>query len=117
MKYNQRDLVWLTEPTILPDGSELDHPVLIISCRAANSKEDYYNVVMMTGSEYEDLFSFKLEDDMFEAPLGKSKCQFRTYIIFSIREVKIKKLANRMKRIHFVALLDRIKDYVLVADS
>lgn len=117
MTYNQRDLVWLNEPTNLPDGTTLDHPVLLISCRAANAKEDFYTAVMMTTSEYQDMFSFKVDNNMFEANLDKTGCQFRTYILLPIREVKIKKLANRMKKVHFEVLMKRIKDYVLSVDA
>jgi hypothetical protein len=114
--YNQRDLVWLNDPAILPDGTELDHPVLIISCSAANSRENHYTAVMMTASSHTDLFSFKLHNTMFESPLAKEGCQIRMYILLSIRQVKIKKMVNRMKKIDFENLTKQIKEYVLAID-
>jgi len=117
MKYNQRDLVWLKEPTELPDGTKLDHPVLLISCLAANTKENYYTAVMMTASTHTDMFSFKLDNTMFEGHLEKADCQFRMYIILAIREAKIDRLANKMKKIHFENLIKQIKDYVLAVDN
>ena len=117
MNYSQRDLVWLNDPPTMPDGEILDHPVLIISCRAANCKEDYYTAIMMTASSYRDKFSYLLEADMFESPTIKKGCQLRLYIIFSLREFQIKKFANRMKLPHFKPVLKQISDYVLCADS
>ena len=117
MKYNQRDLVWLNEPTSLPDGTELDHPVLLISCNSANSREDYYTAVMMTTTTHTDMFSFKVDNTMFEGRLDKENCQIRLYILLPIREVKIRKFANRMKKIHFENLIKQIKDYVLSIDN
>ena len=116
MKYNQRDLLWLNTPPIMPDGKTLDHPVLIISCRAANCMEDYYTCVMMTASHTTDKFSFKLENEMFESPLKKQSCQLRLYILLSIRESQIKTFANRMKPIHFKQVLNQINNFVLCAD-
>lgn len=38
-KYLQGDLVFLKDPIVLPDGKNLDHPVLIISSDIANAYE------------------------------------------------------------------------------
>jgi nicotinamide mononucleotide adenylyltransferase len=100
----------------MPDGQVLDHPVLLISCSNANSREDYFTAVMMTASTQTDKFSFKLRDDMFEAKLEKEGCQLRLYIILAIRGENIKKLANRMNKPDFKAVIQQIKDYVLVVD-
>jgi hypothetical protein len=116
MKYQQRDLVFIKEEE-LPDGSLKDHPFLIISCRAASSKENYYTCIMMTGSPVIDLFSFRVDDEMFEAPLKKKDCQLRLYILNSIQENKISNLMNRMKSFYFKKVLDQIKEYVLIMDT
>lgn len=115
--YKQRDLVWLKEPPLMPDGKHLDHPVMIISCAAANSKENHYTAVMMTASPNIDQFSFKVTDEMFESPLAKKNCQIRLYILFTVPEEKIKSFANRMKSIHFNNVIRNITSYVLAADS
>ena len=114
MPYHQRDLVNVSKT--LPDGTTLPHPFLIISCRSANSIENYYTGVMMTASNTTDIFSFLVSDLMFESPLEKNNCQFRLYIIVSFRECDIKSFKNRMKKVHFKAVADQIKDYVLSLD-
>jgi hypothetical protein len=77
MKYKQGDAVFIT--AVLPDGRNLRHPFLILSCRAANSIEKYYTGVMMTASPHNDQFSFPLTDHMFEGPVNKHAAEIRTY--------------------------------------
>lgn len=115
--YYQRDCVWLHEPIPMPDGKTLRHPVLIISCRAANCKESSYTAVMVTASQYRDNFTFVLEDTMFENPLAKNNCQLRLYILVAISESQIKSFANRMKIPHFRQVVKQIAEYVLSVDT
>ena len=114
MNYQQRDLVYVEQA--LPSGEVQKHPFLIISCRAASSKEAYHTAVMMTASSYTDQFTFKVEDDMFESPLRKQNCQLRLYILVSFAETKSKELVTRMKKVHFKNVVQQIKDYVLAVD-
>ncbi|MGG9970394.1 type II toxin-antitoxin system PemK/MazF family toxin [Ferruginibacter sp. SUN002] len=114
--YKQADLVELDFPISLPDGNDLYHPVLIISCHAANSRESHYTGIMMTASTYKDMFSFNVSNDMFDAHLNKSNCQLRLQIIVTFKESQIKKLLNKMKKIHFKAAVEQLKDYVLSVD-
>jgi hypothetical protein len=114
-KYNQRDVVKVN--ALLPTGGEAVHPFLIISCNRANSKENYYTGVMMTGSAHTDGSTFEVENNMFERPLQKENCQLRLYILVSFPESKIKEFVSRMKKIHFAQVIQEIKDYVLVVDN
>lgn len=115
MDYKQRDLVWLNHPIPLPDGTNLAHPILIISCDNAN-RENSYTGVMMSSTAKQDRFSFELNNEMFESPLAKADCQFRTYILISFKKGDIKSFFNRMKKPHFKPLIDQIKEFVFCID-
>lgn len=117
MGYRQREVVILKQPHKLPDGTELFHPFLIISCDRANSKEKHYSGVMMTASKHTDGFTFNIDNSMFERPLGKEHCQIRLYIIASFREIDIREIKNRMLKIHFQALIQQITTYTLSIDN
>jgi hypothetical protein len=116
MIYKQGDLVWLEHNPPLPDGKDLDHPVLIISNRSSNAMENFYTGVLCTTREQTDLYSFKLTKDMFEGHFKKENCQARMYIFASFRGNQIRKLENNMKKTSFSQLLRQIKDYVLSVD-
>lgn len=111
-KYRQGDLVFLTIPVPLPDGTELEHPVLIISNETPNSIENSYIAVMMSATAHTDRFSFLCEDSMFESPLAKSGCNFRIHIIINIREVQISRFVNRIKPVYLKALLKQINERI-----
>jgi hypothetical protein len=115
MNFNQRDLVYVTLE--LPTGEIQRHPYLIISCRAANEKENYYTGVMMTTTTHRDNYSLTVDDKMFERPLGKHNCQLRLYILVSFSESRIESLINKMKKVDFKGVIQQIKDYVLVVDN
>jgi hypothetical protein len=114
MKYQQRDLVMVSLE--LPDGKIASHPYLIISCESANRKENFYSAVMLTSSVHKDTFSIEVDDLMFESPLRKKDCQIRLFIISSFNESKVQTWMNRMKKIHFKAVLDQLKEFVLSID-
>lgn len=111
-KYLQGDLVFLKDPIVLPDGKNLDHPVLIISSDIANAYEHSYTGVMMTASTITDKFSFPVDNLMFESPLDKTGCQLRLYIIVGFRESDIRVFKNRMKRPYLQTVLKQIRDAI-----
>jgi len=117
MPYSQRDLIYLKEDILLPDGKDLPHPVLIISSNRSNRYENRYTGVMMSATSSKDKFSFQCANEMFESPLPKAGCQFRTYIVLGFNESQIAKFLNRMKAIHFEMLLEEIKETVFIMDS
>ena len=115
MAFRQRDVVKVT--AMLPDGNEAVHPFVIISCNNANSREGHYTGVMMTGSASTNLFSFPVNDSMFESPLEKGNCQIRTHIFTSFKESSKTKLMTRMKRLPFEQLIAQITQYALMIDK
>lgn len=111
-KYHQGDLVYLTIPIPLPDGTELEHPVLIISNESPNSIENSYIAVMMSATAHTDRFSFPCGNEMFESPLTKSGCNFRMHIIMNVRESQISRFSNRIKPVYLKALLKQINERI-----
>lgn len=114
--FKQGDLVTIINPISLPDGTELPHPVLIISSNRCNSYENHYTGVMMSATSTKDRFSFMCDDSMFESKLEKNDCQLRTYILVAFHEKDIKKFKNRMIGVHLKALLNEIKNLIFIID-
>ena len=110
-KYKQGDLVELKDRQQLPDGAILYHPVLIISCNRAISYQNYYSGIMMSATKHIDNFSMPCDNIMFESPL-KEGSHLKIYLILGFNEIEIHKWINRMKPIHFKAVLNQIKDFV-----
>ncbi len=108
--------MYLKDPVKMPDGQDLPHPVLIISSNRSNRYEHRYTGVMMSATQVKDKFSFICRDEMFESRLQKTNCQFRTYIILGFNETQISRFLNRMKTIHFEALIDEIKENIFIRD-
>jgi len=115
MPYKQRDVVKISAQ--LPDGNTATHPFVIISCGVANSRENFYTGVMMTGSTHKDVFSFSIADSMFESPLEKGNCHIRLYILTSFREIQVTKFVSRMKKAFFVQLVKQITEITFKVDN
>lgn len=111
-KYLQGDLVYLNDPIKLPDGTELHHPVLIISSNHANSHENSYTGVMMSSTKSKDRFSFFVDNSMFESPLEKIGCQLRLYIIIGFKESDIRTFKNRIKSMYLIQILKQVRDSI-----
>jgi hypothetical protein len=114
--YKQGDVVWLNDPIPIPDGSQLAHPVIIISSNMSNSYENYYTGLMMSTTPHTDKFTFACSQDMFEGNLNKDHCQIRIYISVSFRETAVRSKMNKMKPIFFKALMENIKNYLFAID-
>jgi hypothetical protein len=121
MPFHQRDIVKVKRP--MPDGPELSHPFLIISNERANSHEKNrrYIGVMITHSKERDKFTFELTKDMVDGKLGDKFCQIREHLIVGFSESDISRdvthYVGKMKMVHFKAVLDQIKEYVIFPDA
>lgn len=115
MSYSQRQVVMVA--TTMSDGTEKEHPHLILTPAAAVQKEPgVYCGVMMTSNQRKDKYTFETTPEMFESPLPKDHTQIRLHIFASFRDKDIRKLVTVMKKRDFKMVLDEIKDYVLVPD-
>jgi hypothetical protein len=120
-KLFQRDLVGILVDDVLIE----EHPVLIISSETSNCLEDgqihgkgrrYIGVMMTSSPKTKNKFSFDLDNEMFEGNLNKENCHFRTHIVVSFYHTQVSQWKNRMKKIHFTALIDEIKDNIFNVD-
>ena len=115
MPYRQRDVVMVK--VLLPDGAEKEHPFIIITCRAANNKEQFYTGIMITATKHRDMFTFPVDDSMFEGRLEKPDCTARLYVLSSFREASILRWMTRMKKLPFTAMLNEFKNFTLSVDN
>ena len=113
INYSQGDVVYLNDPSLLPDLTELTHPFVIISSDVSNRNEKWYTGLMMTSSAQKDKFTFPCDNIMFESPLKKDNCQIRIYLTTSFPESYISKLYTKMKKQFLKNLIEDFKDLVL----
>ncbi len=76
MRITQGDIVELNFE--LPNGKLKNHPALVISNKNVLEAEDIFYAVMISSKEYNDEFTFELDNNMLSKPLSKKsfvKCQ------------------------------------------
>lgn len=109
MTVNQRDVLLLNHSF----DSAAPHPFIILSVNEANQQENTFVGVMITSSAAtRDDFSFDLNNDMFEKPLGKDRCHVRMHLITWSFNEHIVKPVNRMKSYAFRQLMKSIGDLI-----
>lgn len=74
---SQRDIV----EVVFNDDFGGNHPAIIISNKLVHEVEGYFVCVMMTSSDYDDEFSFVLNDEMVMKPLDRGHCEVRCHLI------------------------------------
>lgn len=120
MPFSQRDIV--KTKVNLPDGQDLSHPCLIISCELANGHEDKrrYCGVMITHSTKKDRFSKPITKEMIEGHWEDGSQQIRLHILVTFRESDISRdsthYMGRMKKEHFKSVIEDIKSFTLYID-
>ena len=109
MGINQRDVFILPHPISRSPGER--HPFIVLS---ANFNERTFVAVMMTSSEItNDVYSFDLENSMFEHDLAKTNCHIRMHLLtLCLDEEIIGQRVNRMKELHFRELMKSIGDLI-----
>ncbi len=109
MKINQRDIVEVNFQ--LPDGKLKLHPALVLSNQNVLDAEDIFYAVMISSKDYNDEFTFELENLMLTKPLTKIsyvKCQLlQSYTIDEI----ITKFSS-VKPLYFEQIRQKIFDTV-----
>ncbi|MBN8665814.1 MAG: hypothetical protein J0L83_14630 [Chitinophagales bacterium] len=116
MLFQQRDLIELHSPSLLPDGNEKFHPFLIISTIDVASQERSYLGVMMTSSSHTTKFSFPCPDSSFEGAL-KPNSHLQMHIVHMIRHENVKAWRNRMKKDDFEFFLEEFNSLILKVDK
>jgi len=109
MKINQRDIVEVNFE--LPNGNFKSHPALVVSNQNVLDAEDIFYAVMISTKEFNDEFTYELNNTMLTKPLSKMsfvKCQLLQS--YSINEV-ISKLSS-VKQHYFNLIKQTIFDTV-----
>lgn len=99
----------------LPNNKKAEpHPALIISNDDVIADDDCYIMVMLTGTNSNDKYSYHVEDRMLNKPLPK-KSQVRCHLITYVLEVHITnfKILSTMKPAYVDAIVSRIVSNVL----
>ncbi len=86
MRFNQRDIVELNFE--LPNGKFKVHPALVVSNQNVFEAEDIFYAVMISSKEFDDEFTFALENSMLTKPLiKKSFVKLQLIQAYSEREI------------------------------
>jgi PemK-like, MazF-like toxin of type II toxin-antitoxin system len=98
MKINQRDIVEVQFE--LPNGTFKNHPALDISNNSVLEVEDIFYAVMISTKDYNDEFTYSINNSMCTKPLSKTsyvKCQ----LIQSYSENEVLSKISSLKPIYF----------------
>jgi mRNA-degrading endonuclease toxin of MazEF toxin-antitoxin module len=109
MKINQRDIVEIQ--FMLPNGSIKNHPTLVISNNAVLEIEDIFYAVMISTKDYNDEFTYAINNSMCTKPLSKTsfiKCQ----LIQSYSENEVLSKISSLKPSYFEEVKKLIFDCV-----
>lgn len=74
---NQRDIV----EVIFDDDFAGNHPAIVLSNKLVQEIEGYFVCVMMTSRDWDDEFSFVIDDTMLIKPLKREHCEARCHLI------------------------------------
>tara|TARA_R110000868_G_scaffold304437_15_gene565209 strand:+ start:7462 stop:7818 length:357 start_codon:yes stop_codon:yes gene_type:complete len=114
MPYSKRQIVEV--PFVLNGKIEL-HPAIILSVQDVFELDEFYICVMISDTDnYNDKFSYKLEEDATTKGLTKGSC-VRTHLITPVRESEIVSGTKRnfIKEENFGYLVDHIAEVVFGA--
>lgn len=102
----QRDIV----EVIFEDDFGGNHPAIVLSNKLVQEVEGYFVCVMMTSTNFDDEFSFVIEDDMLVKPLNRKHCEARCHLInfVPIDSIIQNKHSNQIKVNNFKDLIKKI---------
>ena len=108
----QREIVEV--PFIMPDGSILPHPALVISRNELQEDEDgmFYAVLISTKNHFPE-YTIKIQDEWLNKPLGKQSF-FITHLVNMFNVNDVMKRNNRfIKKNHFDEVVDVIINNII----
>lgn len=114
----QRDVVFIYDDLQTTRGGQ-QHPYIVLSCEEAINHEDWFTAVMVTDTDnFDDQFSFWLDDAMFTRNWVNPNSQARLHIIGSFKTSHIYgQPVSRMKTVDFRAMLRQINQVVFSIDE
>lgn len=115
MPYSRGDIIEL--PFLIPGKNKLEnHPGIIISNQTVYDIEGIYICVMVTHSDLNEEFGFKLSDDMFVNPKKALEGYAKGHLIAYVLKNHLIRNAHRgkMKSTYVDELVDFITDNILL---
>jgi hypothetical protein len=113
---SQRDLVEVSF-RCPPDGEFLNHPVLVLSNDDINEHEGAFLGMMMTSHNWDDAYSFVVNNEDFVKPLGERKhAEFRLHLVSQFLESDIipnNSPKNSMKKASFMRLIEHFNEITI----
>ena len=108
----QREIVEI--PFVMPDGSVLPHPALVIS-RDELQLDEYgmFYAVLISTKNYHPEYTIKIQDEWLNKPMGKQS-YFITHLVnvFNVEDV-IRRNNTFVKKVYFERVIDRIIENII----
>lgn len=104
----QRDIV----EVVFDDDFGGNHPAIVLSNKLVQEVEGYFVCVMMTSTDFDDEFSFVIDDNMLIRPLKRPHCEARCHLInfVPIDSIILNNHRNQIKIKPFKDLIKKIND-------
>jgi len=111
----QRDIV----EVIFDNDFGGNHPAIVLSNKLVQEIEGYFVCVMMTSSDFDDEFSFVINDNMLTKPLKRKHCEARCHLInfVPIDAIIVNKHRNQIKVSPFKDLIKKINNSTFSTDE
>ncbi|MCB9425524.1 MAG: type II toxin-antitoxin system PemK/MazF family toxin [Flavobacteriales bacterium] len=102
----QRDIV----EVVFDDDFGGNHPAIVLSNKLVQDVEGYFVCVMMTSKNFNDEFSFVINDEMLTKPLNREHCEARCHLInfVPVDSIIRNRYRNQIKIDSFKKLIDKI---------
>lgn len=108
----QREIIEV--PFIMPDGTILPHPALVISRNQLQENEDgmFYAVLISTKNHHPE-YTIQIKDEWLNKPMGR-KSYFITHLvnIFNVTDV-IQRSNTFIKKRYFEDIINKILDNII----
>lgn len=108
----QREIVEV--PFVMPDGSILPHPALVISRDELQEDEDgmFYAVLISTKNHISE-YTIPIKSEWLNKPLGKQS-YFVTHLVNMFNVVDVMKRNNTfVKKVYFDNIIDKIIENII----
>ena len=108
----QREIVEI--PFVMPDGSVLPHPALVISRDELQLDEDgMFYAVLISTKNYHSEYTIKIQDEWLNKPMGKQS-YFITHLVnvFNVDDV-ISRNNTFVKKVYFEKVIDKIIENII----
>lgn len=112
---HQRDIV----EVIFDEDFGGNHPAIVLSNKLVQEVEGYFVCVMMTSSNFDDEFSFPIEDNMLIKPLHRKYCEARCHLInfVPVDSIIVNRNRNQLKINPFKELIKKINNSTFSIDK